>query len=489
MDSRDQVIKDLRELIAKQSAQLEAQAVQLKEQAARIRELELQLAKARKDSTTSSKPPSSDIAKPKPKPKRRPGRPKNRRKGAQPGHEQHLRELLPADRVDETIEYEIQDEEVRRLGLKPTGEFETIQLIELPDAPVHVTEHLLVEYRDSEGNLYIPHCPELEGPIFGPRLLATIGWLKSVGHLSYSSIETWMEDVLQVPVSRGYLAKLCTGTISQSLEHAYDEAVEAIPHQNQLGSDETSIKENGKKHWIWCITATTFSVFHIAATRSREVLEKLVGTEFAGYLNLDYFSANCSFAWNDWIKAQYCWAHLIRDIRFLEKHPDRKTKAWAEQLLDRSRRLFKAYHRRDEMSAEGYRHSMLLHRDRFLELVRQPPSSKEAHNLAARFAVVEYTTDESMEPEPYDLSQDYFRFLFAEDVEPTNNHSEQQIRHCVIDRKITQGTRGEAGRRYHERMWTAIATCKKQNRSFFSFLLESITAKLNRQSAPTLLGA
>jgi hypothetical protein len=159
--------------------------------------------------------------------------------------------------VDETIEYEIQDEEVRRLGLKPTGEFETIQLIELPDAPVHVTEHLLVEYRDSKGNLYIPHCPELEGPIFGPRLLATIGWLKSVGHLSYSSIETWMEDVLQVPVSRGYLAKLRTGTISQSLEHAYDEAVEAIPHQNQLGSDETSIKENGKKHWIWCITATT----------------------------------------------------------------------------------------------------------------------------------------------------------------------------------------------------------------------------------------
>jgi hypothetical protein len=30
------------------------------------------------------------------------------------------------------------------------------------------------------------------------------------------------------------------------------------------------------------------------------------------------------------------------------------------------------------------------------------------------------------------------RFLFAEDFGPTNNHSEQQIRHGVIDRKITQ---------------------------------------------------
>jgi hypothetical protein len=56
-----------------------------------------------------------------------------------------------------------------------------------------------------------------------------------------------MEDVLQVPVSRGYLAKLCTGTISESLAGAYDELTEAIPRQEQLGSDETSIKDNGKR--------------------------------------------------------------------------------------------------------------------------------------------------------------------------------------------------------------------------------------------------
>ena len=132
---------------------------------------------------------------------------------------------------------------------------------------------------------------------------------------------------------------------------------------------------------------------------------------------------------------------------------------------------------------------MITHRDRFLELVRNPPSTKEAANLAARFAIVEYLDEESPQTRQYDLSQDYFRFMFAEGVEPTNNHSEQQIRHCVIDRRITQGTRGEAGQRYHERMWTAIATCKKQNRNFFSFLLESITAQLQDQPAPSLLHA
>ncbi len=481
MDGKDRIIAELRELVAKLTAQLEQQAV-------RIAELELALAKAMKDSSTSSKPPSSDIVKPKPKQKK-PGRRKKRKRGGQPGHQQKLREPLPAERVDETVDYEIDDDGVQRLGLIPTGDFEVIQHIELPETPVHVTEHRLAVYQDADGQLYIPDCPEVKGPIFGPRLLTMIGWLKSIGHCSYSTIEAWMEDVLQVPVSRGYLAKLCTGTISASLAGAYDELTEAIPRQGQLGSDETSIKDNGKKHWIWCITAGTFSLFHIDASRAREVLEKLVGPEFAGYLNFDYFSANCSFAWNFWIKAQYCWAHLIRDIRFLEKHPDKKTREWAGQLLARSRRLFSAWHRRDEMTAEGFHRSMVTHRDRFLEVVRKPPSTKEAANLAARFAVVEYFDEESSQSGQYDLSQDYFRFMFAEGAEPTNNHSEQQIRHCVIDRRITQGTRGEAGQRYHERMWSAIATCKKQDRNFFNFLLNSIAAHLNHAPAPSLLNA
>lgn len=480
MDRRDELINELRALVAKQAAQLEKQA-------ARIAELELKLAKALKDSSTSSKPPSSDIAKP--KPKKKPGRPKKPRRGGQPGHEQHLRQPLAEDRVSETVDYEINEADLQRLGLTATGEFETIQHIELPESPIHVTNHRLTVYRDADGNVYLPDVPALNGPIFGPRMLAMIGWMKSVGHCSYSTIETWMEDVLQVPVSRGYLAKLCTGTISDSLKESYDELTDAIARQEQLGSDETSHKDNGKKHWIWCITAAAFSVFHIAKTRSREVLERLVGQEFAGYLNFDYFSANCSFAWTFDIKAQYCWAHLIRDMRFLsEKHPDKKTKAWAEQLVDRSRRLFSAWHRRDEMSKEGFHRSMLTHRDRFLEVVRNPPSTKEATNLAARFAVIDYRVADSEQTESYDLSQDYFRFMFAEALEPTNNHSEQQIRQCVIDRRITQGTRSEAGMRYHERMWSMIATCKKQNRSVFSFLQESITAKLAGQPAPSLLG-
>jgi hypothetical protein len=148
--------------------------------------------------------------------------------------------------------------------------------------------------------------------------------------------------------------------------------------------------------------------------------------------------------------------------------------------------MFSAWHRRDEMTEAGFHRSVITHRDRFLEIVRKPPDSTEAGNLAARFAVIPFRTEDSDEIETYDMSQDYFRFMFESGVEPTNNHSEQQIRHCVIDRRITQGTRSAVGQRYHERMWTASATCGKQQRSFFHFLHESIEAKLNRQTAPSL---
>ena len=150
--------------------------------------------------------------------------------------------------------------------------------------------------------------------------------------------------------------------------------------------------------------------------------------------------------------------------------------------MDRARRMFSAWHRREQMSEAGFHRSMLTHRDRFLDIVRHPPAIREAENLMGRFRDVEL-----QDGGYYDKSQDYFRFMFEPGVEPTNNHTEQQIRHCVIDRLITQGTRSEAGQRYHERMWSAIATCEKQDRSFFEFLHNSIDAFLNNKPPLSLL--
>ncbi len=51
----------------------------------------------------------------------------------------------------------------------------------------------------------------------------------------------------------------------------------------------------------------------------------------------------------------------------------------------------------------------------------------------------------------------------------------------------TRGTRSAVGQRYHERIWSAIVTCKKQGRRFFQFLHQSIKACLDGQTPTSLL--
>jgi hypothetical protein len=64
---------------------------------------------------------------------------------------------------------------------------------------------------------------------------------------------------------------------------------------------------------------------------------------------------------------------------------------------------------------------------------------------------------------------------------------ERQFRQIVIDRKITQGARGEAGRRWCERIWTVVTTCSQQGRSAFAFLSHSMSAYFTGRQPPSLL--
>ncbi|MCH8859449.1 MAG: IS66 family transposase, partial [Proteobacteria bacterium] len=70
----------------------------------RVQDLELKLARAEKNSSNSSKSPSSDIVKP---PARKRDRRKKTKRGGQPGHQRKLREPLPEDRIDESVTYEL----------------------------------------------------------------------------------------------------------------------------------------------------------------------------------------------------------------------------------------------------------------------------------------------------------------------------------------------------------------------------------------------
>jgi hypothetical protein len=68
-----------------------------------------------------------------------------------------------------------------------------------------------------------------------------------------------------------------------------------------------------------------------------------------------------------------------------------------------------------------------------------------------------------------------FRFLDSKPIELTNKTAERALRHPAIDRRITQGSRGETGSRWLERFWSIRETRRQQDRPLFDHLVQAIT--------------
>lgn len=450
---------------------VQQQSEQIAELTARVAQLERQLAAAQKNSRTSSKPPSSDIISPPAAKKRRQPAPDRKRKSNQ-------RVAFEPEMVDRILNYHAEVCPCCGGALQAADDLpvRVHQHAELPQRLAEISEHRLHPGRCTDcGQMHYPALPEqlAAAGLVGPRLTALVGFLKGPCHASYSAIRKFFRDVVGVRISRGLLAKLIAKTTT-ALADPYEELLRLLTDQAVLNVDETGHKDCGQRFWAWCFCAATFTVFKVSPTRSAEVLDEVLGEEFQGILGCDYYSAYHKFIRQRGVLAQFCLAHLIRDVRFLAEHPDAANRAYGERLLGHLRRLFEVYHRREEYPSEaGWQRALGRIRKSFVwDATMEVCDTPEASNLAERF---------------YKHCDAYFRFITEPDVDPTNNLAEQAIRFVAIHRRVTQGTRGEIGRQWLERMSTVVTTCEQQSRSAFDFIVEAITAHLDGHPAPTLV--
>jgi transposase len=311
-----------------------------------------------------------------------------------------------------------------------------------------------------------------QGGMVGPRLATLIAFLKGACHASYSTIRKYLRDVVEIPISRGELAKIIN-KVSAALDQPYQELLELLPKQTRLNVDETGHKDRGERWWTWCFRASLYTLFKIDPTRSGDVLLEVLGDEFNGVLGCDYFSAYRRYMRECGAVIQFCLAHLIRDVKFLTTLPDVRDRAYGERLREALRALFGVIHRQTEMSPRTFQRHLAAARDDVLQQGTQDvPPTRHSQNLAKRFL---------------EHGEAYFEFVTTPGVEPTNNLAEQAIRFVVLDRHVTQGTRSEAGRRWCERIWTVIATCSQQGRSVFEYLYAAVAAYYEKTPAPSLL--
>ena len=418
------------------------------------------IAQLEKNSGNSSKPPSSDIVKP-PKTRKNKGK---RKIGAQKGHERHLRKPFNENQIDKIIDLKLDFCPKCNRALQTVNETpKKHQQVELVSKPFIVTEYRQYRYWCDFCECYheskLPE--EVKGAgFFGQNLIALTGYLKGRCHMSYKTIQSFYADVMQLKISIGFLVKQ-VDKVSEAVKPAYDNLTDQLPNEKHLHIDETGGKENGKTRWIWCFRGNNLTVFHISHSRSSSVLEKHLGIDYAGIITSDFHSAYKRFKRISKARLQLCWAHLIRDVKYMAEQSNNDVSSWGKSLLLQIRKMFRTYHRFNEMSERNWLRKMHLCKESILDVaICQVPQRMIAKTLSSRFDR---------------WQQEYFRFI-NEGLEPTNNLCEQSLRAVVIDRKITQGTRSNWGNRFSERIWTVLSTCDQRGVNVMSFINSCVGA-------------
>jgi hypothetical protein len=68
----------------------------------------------------------------------------------------------------------------------------------------------------------------------------------------------------------------------------------------------------------------------------------------------------------------------------------------------------------------------------------------------------------------------------------TNNEAEQALRHWVIARKLSYGTRTKQGSRAFSLLASVVETCRKRNVSPWTYLAEVITVRRSGGIVPPI---
>jgi transposase len=476
-DPRDQRITDLETLVAGQAAQLvakDAEIADLKNRLDELTQLVLTLKEQLdRNSSNSGKPPSSDS--PDQRAERRGKGKTGGKRGGQPGHSGSTRVLVPREQVSEFKNLFPPECENcwAALPQTPDPSAQRFQTIELPQPKAQVIEWLqhCVACPDCNHKTWastesIPASP------FGPRLSSVTALLTGVFHVSRRAAVSLLSDILGVEISLGAVSAV-EARVSEAVKPAVDETWAKVEQAAVKHTDGTSWFQAGLLLSLWTIATTMATVFKILKNGKADTLAPLFGKK------LGILVSDRATALNFWAMElrQICWAHLLRKaISFSERAG--RAGALGRELLDYIAIMFAYW---EDLKAGK------LTRDQFREHMAPLRKQVEAvlqRAVAAKLALVSGSCADILAHRAA-----LWTFVDRDDVEPTNNHAEQQLRAFVLWRKRSFGTQSERGNLFAERLMTVAHTARKQNKNVLEFLTACCTAARNGTPPPSLFAA
>lgn len=450
-----------------------AQAATIARLEARIVELEALVvdlqARLKQDSSTSSRPPSSNS------PYKPPTYPKNKkpksgkRSGGQPGHHAHMRSAVPSDAIDVIEDH--YPEQCRGCGhvLSAADDIDQTrghQVTELPPIKVIVTEHRLHTCVCKDCGVITKAALPSDVPkgAFGPNLQAEVAHLTANCRLSRRGLIAYAAESWGTHISMGSVYRI-EQNVSQALAQPYAQALETVKAAPVRHVDETHWKQSGVLGWLWSMSCVIATVFVIAGTRAGHVFTDTMGEavgngifvtdRYRGYLNKVPMN-----------RRGICHAHLRRDFAKIEAR-EGYCRMLGEALRLVHTRMFEVWYRyRDgEITHDALRRELSPIKWRMYRLLKTGRSyaDKKVAGMCA------------------DILRHWpamWTFARVPGVEPTNNAAERSLRPAVLWRKGCFGSRSAAGAVFAERMLTVSQTCRQNGRNVLEYIVEALNASL-----------
>ncbi len=449
--------------------QLADVTVQLVRLTARVEQL---LAQLGRDSSNSSKPSSTDA--PWKNVKRRPpSAPSGKKRGGQPGHEPHKREML-----DPTESWDIAPaDRCRHCGADGgpdtvvAGDEWVHQVVELVAAASVRNYHMPVQQCVRCGRRVRAGLPHGVPPTAtGPRLQAAIATLVAKYGLSREDVHGALDELFGIKLSVGAIQEV-TDRAAQATRPAVQDIAEQLMAASSKHCDETGWRHDGHRAWVWVLCSAMGAFFRVDPNRSREAFLRLL-PRLEGVIHTDRWRVY------DIIEAelrQLCHSHLRRDIQALiDLGP--ATAALGKDLLAASDALFHEWHRfvRGDLDRIGLQVAMAPVQARWSELAAT--AAKHDHKRARALGK--------------DLVKHWaslWAFVDHEGAEPTNNRAERDIRPSVLIRKTNGGTRSDLGAEFVGNLQSVIATARCQGVRVVDWLEQVFEAWWSPVPLPKLL--
>jgi len=286
------------------------------------------------------------------------------------------------------------------------------------------TEHIIHRHycRDCNKLVEMPVTDALPKARIGINAMLLVMYLKIGLRLPIESVIKLMQHMCGMDISEGGICSILE-QLAKAFGPYYEQLLEEVQIAPARNIDETTWRIDGDKAWLWAFITKGAALYKVAQSRAHTVPLDVLGKDHEGVDIHDRFSAYETLARKCGNVQQYCWSHILGDSKELAQFYGEEGKNIHDALKETYRKADAFDHRGTDEDIERLYLNMK-------KRILIPYKSVKCH----RFVLNLLKEKDNL-----------FEFVKNPDVEGTNNRAERGLRHSVVARKISGGSKSLKG--------------------------------------------